>query len=464
MKNQLLVQLEEMITGLETENAELRRQLEEAKQQTVSVTPSLPIHQIRLTGATQDIMELVEMFARPSKVQDVRIFASEVMKVLEKNQAISRESEEANEQWHADLLAGRGGMLALFEDKEVEEVVAPATELVEPPVDAEMKHDSLDDMFGAFEEVAEEQPVQDDMFAGLDQVEPPQETEQAEESDMFAGFGAVEETPVQEEVKATENVFDSIIESPVEVGGVEITPQDVAILPDASYVTKNVEKPKTLKKGEISINTYNVNGTAIHYGQKSARIMSHGDRNVRTQALKLNDYMRAGSSTRKAKNKAEERKQHEGRFVTRIVREFALETALANGVDFIAGDGGAALLVAEVTQGIAKAPVMRSRTKDEYYSTLKAMENMKTDSAYAQQIRNLVDSWSYLFGFKNCVIEAGELSGADYELYAYALVGTRLSQTWDATNQPRRYESVYEVVLESVRTEQQMIQAGYSFV
>lgn len=445
MKNQLLVQLEEMITGLETENAELRRQVEEAKQET---TPSLPIHQIRLTGVAQDIMDLVEMFARPSESEDVRIFASEVIKVLEKNQAISRESEEATEQWHADLLAGRGDMFEGFEEEEVQTVQAAAIELTEPPMDVteqDIQHDDLGDMFAAFEE-QEEAPVQE------------------QEVDMFAGFGAVEETPVQEEVQTTGNVFDSIMDAPVEVGGVEITPQDVAILPDASYVTKNVEKAKTLKKGEISINTYNVNGTAIHYGQKSARIMSHGDRNVRTQALKLNDYMRAGSSTRKAKNKAEERKQHEGRFVTRIVREFALEIALANGVDFIAGDGGAALLVSEVTQGLAKAPVMRSRTKDEYYSTLKAMENMKTDSAYAQQIRNLVDSWSHLFGFKNCVIEAGDLSGADYELYAYALVGTRISQTWDATNQPRRYESVYEVVLESVRTQEQLVKAGYSFI
>lgn len=452
MKNQLLVQLEEMITGLETENAELRRKLEEAKKQNISIESMFPVHQIRLTGATQDIMELVEMFARPSKVQDVRIFASEVMKVLEKHQAISRESEEDNEKWHADLLAGRGGMMALFEDEEVETVQAPAIELTEPPMDVteqDIQHDDLGDMFEAFEE-QEEAPVQEHV--------------QEQEVDMFAGFGAVDETPVQEEPVLTDNVFDALMDTPVEVAGVEITPQDVAILPDASYVTKNVEKAKTLKKGEISINTYSVNGTAIHYGQKSARIMSHGDRNVRTQALKLNDYMRAGSSTRKAKNKAEERKQHEGRFVTRIVREFALEIALANGVDFIAGDGGAALLVSEVTQGLAKAPVMRARTKDEYYSTLKAMESMKTDSAYAQQIRNLVDAWSHLFGFKNCVIEAGDLSGADYELYAYALVGTRISQTWDATNQPRRYESVYEVVLESVRTQEQLVKAGYSFI
>lgn len=316
----------------------------------------------------------------------------------------------------------------------------------------------------------------------------PTETTEEVSFDAFAGFRDVLEEPQQEvaafPVVEEESAFDF---SAVDTGSVSdapeapVEPQATEENPFAGFAgvmdTEAPKKPQTApavpnlvvggreiaKKGEIKVTVYDVMGTEVNWIGYSRRINSHGNHRVREIALALNSVMQQGNTRKKAMTDEEKASALEGKYTTQMIREWAMEIAVANGIKEIGGDAGAAILVAEVLAGEKNGAALRIRNEAERATMKQVYEEMVSNPAYLAQTKTAVASFWGQFAYKaSDYAEDNNLDASGREFLGTALIAARALNTM-ANVQGKRTVCVFPEVGKSFMSKKEF-QDKMSFI
>jgi hypothetical protein len=316
----------------------------------------------------------------------------------------------------------------------------------------------------------------------------PTETTEEVSFDAFAGFRDVLDTPQQEvaafPIVEEESAFDfSAVDTSNASDAPEapVEPQATEENPFAGFAgvmdTEAPKKPQTApavpnlvvggreiaKKGEIKVTVYDVMGTEVNWIGYSRRINSHGNHRVREIALALNSVMQQGNTRKKAMTEDEKASALEGKYTTQMIREWAMEIAVANGIKEIGGDAGAAILVAEVLAGEKNGAALRIRNEAERTTMKEVYTEMVANPEYLAQTKTAVASfWNQFAYTPSAYAEDNNLDAAGREYLGTALIAARALNTM-ANVQGKRTVCVFPEVGKSFMSKKEF-QDKMSFI